>query len=355
MSKISIIVAIYNVEKYLDKCLNSLINQTFQDIEIVCINDGSTDNSHFILDKYAKLDSRITIINQKNSGVACARNTGLKIATSPYIMFVDPDDWLELDACLILYNTITSTDCDAIQFQLIRRYDYNYKMIKEDKFDFHKDIKGVISVSPDNFHDMKATIGGKVFKKEIIDKYQIQCAEGLYYEDANFLLKYVSAADKILFIEDNLYNYFRRSDSITSKTEGRKSLMSLDIIKIMIDYYEYLNKYNLFDQYEKAFWTIFENYFWQSILNLRSKNQHLALELAFSFLKNKDIEHLKDKLNHNTYINLHNIKTKNFREVYTIKTNNLFKKCINFIYRKTYKKNIIKIKILGITILKMKQ
>lgn len=96
--KISVIIPVYNVEKYLSKCLNSLICQSFQDIEFICINDGSTDNSLNLLEQYALKDSRIKVITQPNKGPACARNKGLSIATGEYISFVDSDDFIENDA-----------------------------------------------------------------------------------------------------------------------------------------------------------------------------------------------------------------------------------------------------------------
>ena len=95
MAKISIIVPVYNTEKFLEKCLNSLINQTLKDIEIICINDGSTDNSLQILEKFANKDKRIQIINQTNSGPSIARNIGIKKAVGEYIGFVDSDDWVD--------------------------------------------------------------------------------------------------------------------------------------------------------------------------------------------------------------------------------------------------------------------
>ena len=97
MPKISVIVPVYNVEKYLARCLDSIINQTLADIEIICINDGSTDNSLEILNDYAKKDSRIKIIDQTNAGLSCARNAGMQIAQGEYIGFVDSDDWIDLD------------------------------------------------------------------------------------------------------------------------------------------------------------------------------------------------------------------------------------------------------------------
>ena len=92
---VSVIIPVYNVEQYLSKCLDSVINQTFKNIEIICINDGSTDNSLKILNEYAMADKRIIVINQENSGVYAARNKGLQIANGKYISFVDSDDWIE--------------------------------------------------------------------------------------------------------------------------------------------------------------------------------------------------------------------------------------------------------------------
>ena len=93
--KVSVVIPIWNTEKYLRKCLASVVNQTYKNLEIICINDGSPDNSLAILEEYAKKDSRIIIINQGNAGVSTARNRGLDIATGEYISFVDPDDWIE--------------------------------------------------------------------------------------------------------------------------------------------------------------------------------------------------------------------------------------------------------------------
>lgn len=119
---ISIIVPVYNVEKYLPQCLESLINQTYANIEIICVNDGSTDNSLEILDKYAKRDSRIIVINQKNSGVSVARNAALKIISGKYLMFVDGDDWIELNNCETAYNLIEKYNADVVMWSYIREY-----------------------------------------------------------------------------------------------------------------------------------------------------------------------------------------------------------------------------------------
>ena len=116
MVKVSIIVPVYNVEKYLSKCLESLINQTLKDIEIICVNDGSTDNSLSILKEYANKDSRIKIIDKQNEGVSVARNTGIEVATGEYLIFVDSDDYLVENACEKALNTIEHNNSDICIF-----------------------------------------------------------------------------------------------------------------------------------------------------------------------------------------------------------------------------------------------
>ena len=114
MPKVSVIIPVYNVEKYLVECLNSVTNQTLKDIEIICVNDGSTDNSADILDNYAQKDSRIIVIHKENEGVSVARNLGIDKSTGEYLMFVDSDDILTLTACQKAYDTVTKDNSDML-------------------------------------------------------------------------------------------------------------------------------------------------------------------------------------------------------------------------------------------------
>jgi glycosyltransferase involved in cell wall biosynthesis len=114
--KISIIIPAYNTEKYLQKCLDSVINQTLKDIEILCINDGSKDNSLSILQEYAAKDKRIKVFNQENKGVAIARNVGLENAIGEYVWLIDANDWCKLTATFIIYEKIKTYDADMIMF-----------------------------------------------------------------------------------------------------------------------------------------------------------------------------------------------------------------------------------------------
>ena len=131
MPKISVIIPVYNTENYLKECLNSVINQTFKDIEIICVNDGSTDNSLSILEEYARTDSRIKIINQKNQGVSSSRNNGIKSARGEYIMFLDSDDLYKPDLCEKVVEKIDSQSPDIVMWGHDCRCDK--KIIKTDE------------------------------------------------------------------------------------------------------------------------------------------------------------------------------------------------------------------------------
>ena len=121
-SKISVIVPVYNAEQYLRECLESLVNQTLEDLEIICVNDGSTDSSPKILEEYASKDSRIKIFHQENQGVSAARNLGISKVQGEYLVFVDSDDWIELNALEILYKTIDKRKSDILLFSNYRYY-----------------------------------------------------------------------------------------------------------------------------------------------------------------------------------------------------------------------------------------
>lgn len=136
--KISIIIPIYNVEKYINKCLDSLINQTLEELEFICINDGSTDNSLNILNNYVKNDSRFIVINQSNQGQGIARNNGIKIAKGEYIAFVDPDDWLENSTFEKVYNLAIENSANVVQFNYL---EYNDISNTFKKIDFSKRLK----------------------------------------------------------------------------------------------------------------------------------------------------------------------------------------------------------------------
>ena len=136
--KVSVIIPVYNAEKYLRKFLDSIINQSFTNFEVICVNDGSTDNSEKILKEYAAIDKRLVIIEQKNSGQGTARNNALNLAKGKYIVFADPDDWLELNALQEIYNDFRTHNADVIEFDYYEYNDYTLKSRKRNRSNYIK-------------------------------------------------------------------------------------------------------------------------------------------------------------------------------------------------------------------------
>lgn len=213
MCKISVIIPVYNVENYLKKCLDSVCNQTLTDIEIICINDGSTDNSLKILNEYEIKDERIKVISKENGGQATARNLGIKEAQGEYVSFVDSDDFIEPTMLEKLYTKSKNNDLDIVMCK-IATYDNQTHEIKDNVWyymlgvfrDFekdiftHKDTKEFtcnIAVTPYN----------KIYKTSLLKDNNILFPEGLIFEDEKFFFDVYLRAQKVSIIDEFLYYY----------------------------------------------------------------------------------------------------------------------------------------------------
>lgn len=210
--KISVIVPIYNAELYLDRCLKSIINNTYRNLEIICINDGSTDTSLNILESYKENDSRIIVISQENRGVSSARNKGLEIATGEYISFVDADDMIHPKFFTCLMSIMIESDADIVIGGYSRelKYGTEQKIVAE-------------SLSRAQFmqrRDCKTLVWGRIYKKNIIT---IRFDERSKIEDADFNAALISINEKlkIMYTRVPLYFYFFRAGSLVSKIDGR--------------------------------------------------------------------------------------------------------------------------------------
>lgn len=235
--KISIIVPVYNTEKYLVKCLESLIHQTFENIEIVCINDGSTDASLEILKNYESMDKRIRIIDQNNKGLSETRNVGVKNASANYVMFLDSDDWIDLNTCKIAYKTVTEYKADIVMWSYIREFET--KSLSKKIFDkndeflvfegkearmIQRRMVGLIDTElkiPENI-DALVTAWGKIYRKDIIIKNNVKFIDTkeIGTEDALFNLHVFGHAGKIVFINE-YFNHYRK-DNVQSLTSNYK-------------------------------------------------------------------------------------------------------------------------------------
>lgn len=217
--KISIIVPVYNVEKYLEQCLNSIINQTYKNLEIILVDDGSTDNSSDLCDLYAKNDKRIKIIHKINGGLSDARNVGLNVATGDFIGFVDSDDWIELDMYEIMLNAMLKSGSDIVSCGHFVEYkNKNYKVSNE-----NKEINNSNIVK--NYYSENNVFYGVCMRlyKNFIWK-DLQYPVGKLYEDVFVFLESFLKADKIFSISDCLYHYRQRKSSTMGKNFDKKQL-----------------------------------------------------------------------------------------------------------------------------------
>lgn len=274
MIKISIIIPVYNVEKYINKCLDSILNQTLTDIEIIIINDGSNDKSLEICKQYSEKDSRIILIDKKNEGVSVARNKGIEVSKGEYILFVDSDDWIDENSCEIMYKEIQKNKADLFFCNHVREYgttrdyiDYGLdeKIIEKDEIK-EKIIFPLIEEEDKNKVHLKASFRGplgKLYKREIIQKSNIYFNHDLIIgEDFIFNLQYLRKTNKIVMSKEYFYHYFKNDESTTNRYKEdswsiyRKLLIAIEQ-QLKIDYKkeEFVDRLNKL-KIKYVFWCI---------------------------------------------------------------------------------------------------
>ena len=221
MIKVSIIVPVYNVEGYLEKCLDSLVNQTLENIEIIVVNDGSPDNSQAIIDDYVSRYKNIKSYKKKNGGLSDARNYGLKYAKGDYISFVDSDDYIDKFMLEKMYtkaieNSLDIVVCDSVEVcndtKTIKRSNFHYS---------ENEVKNYIISPP-----MACT---RIYKRSLFSNVKFKV--GIYYEDLNLTPSMVNYTDKIGFVEEGLYFYVQRENSIMKQKKYSSNL--LDIFDVL--------------------------------------------------------------------------------------------------------------------------
>lgn len=226
--KISIIVPVYNVEKYLSQCIESLINQSYENVEIILVNDGSSDKSGYICDKYSLEDNRIKVIHKKNEGVSIARNTGLKEASGKYIAFVDGDDFINKDIYTKLISSIDNSKYDLVMCRFYRSFSSDENVIEDEplsqgeysKEDIYEDL--ILPMIGNDFKNTgKSLIMGTtcrcLYKKEIINKNKIEFPVIKIAEDMLFHLNYLGYCNYVYVEKEPLYYYRYNNNSATKK------------------------------------------------------------------------------------------------------------------------------------------
>ena len=235
MIKVSIIVPVYNAEKYIDKCLNSLVKQTLEDIEIIVVNDGSPDNSQKIIDKYVKkYPNKVKSYIKENGGLGSARNFGLEYATGEYISFVDSDDWLDFNALEEMYNLAKKGKNDIVICDMV-----DHILLDDDKEKqiYHNCTKY------DSVYKVTPSACNKMFKRKSVGN--LRFVKNLWYEDLNFTTKLFFSTDKVSTISKGFYHCNCGHISIMN---NNNSLKNLDIITIMDELIDYAKKNKKYDK-----------------------------------------------------------------------------------------------------------
>lgn len=282
---ISIIVPIYNAEKYLNKCVDSLINQTKKELEIILINDGSTDKSAEIIEKYQ--DNRIKYYKNKNQGIGKTRNFGIRKATGKYIMFCDSDDYYELNMCELMYEKMEKENLDLVICDFYKEYENE---IVEEKLPSFSNTN--LKEKPTLIRTINLAPWNKIYRKEIITTNNIYFEEKLKYEDTPFVAKALAVSKKVGKIDECLNHYIIHQNSETT-IRDRRCFDIFKILDIIREYYK--DKEYAKEDLDKLTVRIITNYTIQQRVQEDKKIGMQFIDEAFDYLEKEVPDYKNNK------------------------------------------------------------
>ena len=308
MTKISVIVPMYNVENYIRKCLESLVNQTLDDIEIIVVDDGSRDLGKNIVKEYVETYNNVKYYKKENGGLSDARNFGMKYATGEYIAFLDGDDYIDKKAYEKMYEKAKKEDSDIVECNFYWVYGRRKK----------KDIGEQYETKSEIIEKARVVAWNKLYKREMLEEAKIEFPKGLQYEDVEFFYKLVPYIEKVSFVKEPLIYYVQRKGSISnSKNEKTK-----DIFAVLDNVISFYKKKNFYDKYKEEL-----EYTYTRLLLCSSLKR-------ITKIKKKDV---KIDLLNETWVNL-NKTFPNWKENQILNTNlNSKKRYMKSVNRFTYR------------------
>ena len=236
MPKVSVIVPIYNVEKYLEKCINSLLSQTLEDIQIILVNDGSKDNSGNIAKEYEKNNKdKVIYVEKENGGLSDARNYGLKYATGDFIAFLDSDDYIEKNAYEEMYNKAIEENADYVECDFIWEFPNKIRVDKQYPYKNKKEMLSFVRVVAWN----------KLIKRQLITDNNLEFPKGLRYEDIEFTYKLIPFLNKFAYVDKPFIHYVQREGSIANVQNERTA----EIFTVLDNVIEFYKKNNIYEEY----------------------------------------------------------------------------------------------------------
>ena len=252
---ISIIVPVYNTAPWLRRCLDSICAQSYRNLEILCVNDGSTDNSAEILAEYAARDSRIKVIYQPNAGLAAARNTGLEHATGEWVTGVDSDDWVDTQTYEKAVACI-SPDVNMVCFGIVLEDTEDLPNLQAMQEHYRMKEVGVQELTHQLSLEMVVAFCNKLWRRSIIEQYGIRFPVGMLYEDVPFFFCCAAVAKMVCFLPASLYHYVQRPASIMGKTV-KKTPRSIDHLLGLEHIYQFYNRHGILKKRVSAFVDLF--------------------------------------------------------------------------------------------------
>lgn len=315
MKKVSVIVPVYNVYDYLGKCLDSLVNQTLKELEIIIVNDGSPDNSDELIKKYSKKYKNIKYFIKENGGLSDARNFGIEKATGEYIAFLDGDDYVEYDMYEKMYDKAKENDFDMVVCDL--NYVYPQKIVRaysNISYDTSDIKKTMLNIYPAAWN--------KIFKKDLF-KNNIRFKKGVWFEDVEFIYRMLPYIKNIGVIDEAFCQYVQRSGSITN-TINRKLYDYIDNFNGIIDFYK---DNNLFLEYRNELEYCYVRYIYATFVKQAAKyNKDDYLEAVDKAIENVKIHFPNYRKNKYFY--------KNLKGIYLVLFNKTLSKLIYKVYNR---------------------
>ncbi len=309
MPKVSVIVPIYNVEKYLEKCINSLLSQTLEDIQIILVNDGSKDNSGNIAKEYEKNNKdRVIYVEKENGGLSDARNYGLKYATGDFVAFLDSDDYIEKNAYEEMYNKAIEENADYVECDFIWEFPNKIRVDKQYPYKNKKEMLSFVRVVAWN----------KLIKRQLITDNNLEFPKGLRYEDVEFTYKLIPFINKFAYVDKPFIHYVQREGSIANVQNERTA----EIFTVLDNVIEFYKKNNIYEEYRDELEYNYARYLLCSSLKRMCK------------IKDKTI---REKLLTESWERL-NLNFPNWKENVILKTVNIGKnKYMRTVNKSTYK------------------
>ncbi|RCL03784.1 MAG: Glycosyl transferase family 2 protein [Candidatus Tokpelaia sp. JSC161] len=293
-TKVSIIVPFYNTESYIGVCLNSLMRQTHSDIEILCINDGSTDTSCLIVEKFKAKDSRIHLMNLERSGPGISRNVGLDLCSGQYVMFCDSDDFYEagmVSAMIRLMREDEEIDIAMCNCSVKRINDTK----RQDQCYLYNERNGIFELTQSLKRAINIVLWNKIYKVSLLRRYDLRFIETSFHEDENFVFKYLSLSSKINFTRNVLYTYLYRDDSLSEKSFANPFHIN-EYLHCVSNFAEFLDRNSLWDRNHQ--------YFAESVIHachlaenkiFNKKRKDIFFEKIYFFSKRVDVRIITDK------------------------------------------------------------